>query len=97
MEIVWAVSLPALAVLLIALAILERVWRRIRREQKGTEPISGVAFEEFTSFLYGTKRVELDQRATQSLLREEQNDGAPPHQVDLDKGIAFLEQRDNKK
>jgi hypothetical protein len=97
MELTWGVSLPALVVLLIALAILERLWRRMRRAQKSGSPVSGVAFDEFTSFLYGTKRYELDQRATQSLIREEENDGAPPHQVDLDNGIAVLRQRDIKK
>lgn len=90
MEMLWGVSLPALAVMLIALAILERVWRRMRRAEKSGAPVSGVAFEEFTSFLYGTKRVELDQRATQSLIREEDQDGAPPNRVDLDRGIVIL-------
>jgi hypothetical protein len=91
----WGVSLPALAVLLIALAILERVWRRVRGERKSGD-VSGVAFDEFTSFLYGTKRVELDQRVTQSLMREEENDGAPPHQVDLDRGVVTLRPRDKE-
>jgi hypothetical protein len=92
----WGVSLPALAVLLIALAILERVWRRVRHERKSGD-VSGVAFDEFTSFLYGTKRVELDQRATQSLMREDEADGAPPRQVDLDRGIVTLRPRDTEK
>jgi hypothetical protein len=91
MEMLWGVSLPALAVMLIALAIMERVWRRMRRAQKTGTPVSGVAFDEFTSFLYGTKRVELDQRATQSLISEEDQDGAPPNRVDLDRGIVFLD------
>ena len=90
MELLWGVSLPALAVLLIALGILERVWRRIRRDKRIGAPISGVAFDEFTTFLHGSKRVELDQRATQSLMREEEQDGAPPHQVDLDRGVAVI-------
>jgi hypothetical protein len=91
----WGVSLPALCVLLIALAILERVWRRVRRERK-TGDVSGVAFDEFTSFLYGTKRVELDQRASQSLMREEEDDGAPPSRVDLDRGIVVMKPRDKQ-
>jgi uncharacterized protein DUF6191 len=84
-------------VLLVALAILERVWRRVRHGRKSGSPVSGVAFDELTSFLYGTKRVELDQRASQSLMREEENDGAPPHAVDLDKGVVVLRPRDKEK
>lgn len=90
MELVWGVSLPALVVLLFALAVLERVWRRVRRARKNDAPLSGVAFDEFTAFLHGTKRVELDQRATQSLMRAEEQDGAPPRQIDLDRGVVFL-------
>ncbi len=93
---VWGVSLPALVVLLIALGILERVWRRVRRQRKTGGDLSGLAFDEFTSFLYGTKRVELDQRATQSLMREEEDDGAPPNQVDLDRRVVTLRPRDKQ-
>lgn len=90
----WGVSLPALAVLLIGLAILELVWRRIRRSRKSGAPFSGVAFDEFTAFLQGGKRVELEQRVTHSLMREEEQDGAPPHLVDLDRGVVFLNRPD---
>ncbi len=53
--------------------------------------MSQATFEEFVSFLHGTKRVELAQRSTQSLMRQEQNNGAPPHHVDLNEGIAILD------
>ncbi|WP_243726598.1 DUF6191 domain-containing protein [Actinocrispum wychmicini] len=90
-------SLPALVFLLLALGVLERVWRRMRKTRKtGGLPVSGASFDEFTAFLYGTKRYELDQRATQSLMREEENDGAPPNQVDLDSGVVVLRQRDTR-
>ena len=90
----WGVSLPALAVLLFGLAVMELVWRRIRRQKKAGAPFSGVVFDEFTAFLQGSKRVEIDQRATQSLMREEDQDGAPPHLVDLDRGVVFLNRPD---
>lgn len=90
----WGVSLPALAMLLVALAIMELLWRRIRRSKKSGAPFSGVAFDEFTAFLHGGKRVELDQRVTQSLMREEEQDGAPPRLVDLDRGVVFLNRPD---
>lgn len=94
MEMVWGVSLPALVVLLIGLAVMELVWRRIRRSKKAGAPFSGLAFDEFTAFLHGSKRVEIDQRVTQSLMREEEQDGAPPHLVDLDRGVVFLNRPD---
>ncbi|WP_173125103.1 DUF6191 domain-containing protein [Kibdelosporangium persicum] len=87
-------SLPALALVLVGLAIMELVWRRIRRTRESGAPFSGVAFDEFTAFLHGSKRVELDQRVTQSLMREEEQDGAPPHLIDLDRGVVFLNRPD---
>jgi Family of unknown function (DUF6191) len=94
MELMWGVSLPALVVLLFALAVMERVWRRVRRTRDSAGPLSTVALDEFTAFLYGGKRVELDQRASQSLMREEEQDGAPPNRVDLDAGVVFLDRSD---
>ena len=90
----WGVSLPALVVLLIGLGIMERVWRLARRARKSGAPMSGLAFDEFTTFLYGSKRVELDQRATHSLMREEESDGTPPHQIDLDQRVMRLNRPD---
>jgi hypothetical protein len=93
----WAVSLPALVFLLLALGVLERVYRRARRTRGKGLPVSGVAFDEFTAFLFGTKRYELDQRATQSLMREEEGDGAPPNTVDLANNRVVMDMRDSKK
>lgn len=93
----WGVSIPLLVLLLIALALLERVYRRARRAQKdGGLPMSGVAYDELTAFLYGTKRNEIEERTTQSLMREDEEDGAPPNQVDLDGNRVIMRRRDTE-
>ncbi|MGI5218626.1 DUF6191 domain-containing protein [Nocardia sp. CA-290969] len=53
--------------------------------------VAAAGVEEITAFWYGTKRRELDQRAAQSMLREDHSDGAPPrNRVDLAQGRAVL-------
>ncbi|AHI01483.1 hypothetical protein KALB_8125 [Kutzneria albida DSM 43870] len=98
MAVLWAMSLPGLVVLLIVLAALERfgllfrgvTWLPWRRNRTGT-PIGGTAFDELHATLYAGKRAELAQRHTQSLLREEDEAGAPPStKVDLDSGMVSL-------
>ncbi|GAB3912958.1 DUF6191 domain-containing protein [Kibdelosporangium lantanae] len=91
----WGVSIPLLVLLLIALALLERVYRRARKAQKdGGLPMSGVAYDELTAFLYGTKRNEIEERTTQSLMAEDDEDGAPPNQIDLDGNRVIMKRRD---
>ncbi|MEV4310736.1 DUF6191 domain-containing protein [Actinocrispum sp. NPDC049592] len=88
----WVCSLPAIALGISFLALCERAWRRARRvRDTGTgTSLSAASFDEFIAFFYGAKRVELDQRATQSLLRDEETNGAPPNGVDLDAGVVVL-------
>jgi hypothetical protein len=90
MDILWVQTLPAIAIWLVLLAILERASRRIRRPRDAGTPMAAASFDEFVSFLYGTKRVELAQRSTQSLMRQEENTSAPPCQVDLTSGTAVF-------
>jgi hypothetical protein len=93
----WSVSIPLLVLMLIGLALLERVLSRARRAQKhGGMPMSGVAYDEFTAFLYGTKRHEIEERTTRSLMREDEEDGAPPNQIDLDGNRVVMRKRDTK-
>ncbi|GAB3892523.1 DUF6191 domain-containing protein [Kibdelosporangium lantanae] len=88
---VWVGSIVGVAVWLVLLAVLERAWRRARSPRDAGSPMSEAAFDEFVAFFYGSKRVELAQRATHSLMREDENNSAPPHKVDLDNGVAFLD------
>jgi hypothetical protein len=90
MAMVWAMSLPGLACLLVVLAALERLglwisgrswlpWRRT------SPPVSGIALDEVTALFYATKHHELEQRRSELILREDTGDGAPRAlRLDLD-------------
>jgi hypothetical protein len=85
-------SLPGLVVLLVVVAALERFglwasnhsWLPWRRDRHGT-PVSAAGFEELDAFMGAGKRHELDQRNHSLMMREDEDDGAPPAmRVDLD-------------
>ena len=97
MGLVWAMSFPALVVLLFVLAVLEVWGRRFlpwHRRGDGPRMASGVATEEVEAILGGTKQHELEQRQVQLMLVDDEADGAPPRtHVDLDAGkIVFRKQ-----
>lgn len=83
MGLLFALSLPGLVVLLIVLAAVER-WSR-----KDTQA-SAVGFEELDAFFSGGKRLELEDRKSQSLMRDEEESGA----LDLDGGGVRIVRRD---
>lgn len=94
-------SLPGLVVLLVVLAALERFglwagnrsWLPWRRKHVGT-PVSAAGFEELDAFFGSGKRHELDERNHSLVLREEDEQGAPPlMKVDLDGNRVVLGER----
>lgn len=90
MGMLFAMSIPGLAVLLLVLAAGERVWRAIRR-RKGHPVVSGAALDEFTTLFSGSKHIELRQRQVALTLGEDEESGAPPRgPVDLDSGTVRL-------
>ncbi|TNC27416.1 DUF6191 domain-containing protein [Amycolatopsis alkalitolerans] len=95
MGVVWALSIPGLVVGLFVLALLESAGARLNWlpwRRRSTRSAAGLANEELFSFLYGTKRVELEQRDIELVLPQREEDGAPPRSsVDLEAGVAFLE------
>ncbi len=87
---VWAMSLPGLVCLLVAVAALERLglwfggrswvpWRRHRTRAT----VSATAFDEVTALFYATKHHELEQRRTEFVLREDPG-AADPRRFRLD-------------
>ncbi|NUT94221.1 MAG: hypothetical protein HOY78_19590 [Saccharothrix sp.] len=93
MGMIFAMSIPGLAVLLVALAAGERVWRAVRR-RRGHPVVSRAAFDEFTQIMHGSKRIELDERQTELMRRDDEEDGAPPRgPIDLDSGAVRLTPR----
>ncbi|MFD9889492.1 DUF6191 domain-containing protein [Amycolatopsis sp. NPDC058986] len=88
MGLVWAMSIPALFVLLFVLAVLE-VWggKYLPWRRRSGRTAASVGTEEMVAFLYGTKRHELDQRQAEVMLVQSEDDGAPPRdRVDLESG-----------
>jgi hypothetical protein len=94
-------SLPGLVFLLVVVAALERFglwasnrsWLPWRRKREGT-PVSAAGFEEMDAFFGAGKRHELDQRYHSLMMREDEDDGAPPQmKVDLDGNRIVLRDR----
>jgi hypothetical protein len=82
-------SIPGMVLLLMAVAAFELAPRK-RRRRSGT-PVSATYVNEVTALFYGSKRMELDHRDSQSLMREEDAQGAPPTMgVDLGRGVVHL-------
>ncbi|MER5264451.1 DUF6191 domain-containing protein [Actinosynnema sp. NPDC002837] len=83
-------SIPGLALLLLALASGERLWKWVRRRQ-GHPVVSATAMDEFTTLFHGSKHIELEQRQVTLMLGEDEESGAPPRgPVDLDSGAVRL-------
>lgn len=88
-ETVLAWSVPGGTLLMVAVGVFE-LWRQRRRDKAGT-PLTATYINEFTAMFYGTKRMELDHRASMSMMREEESQGGPPPLgVDLDRGTVVL-------
>ncbi|GAB1508322.1 DUF6191 domain-containing protein [Actinophytocola sp. KF-1] len=101
MGVLWAMSLPGLVFLLVLVAALERFglwagnrsWLPWRRKRAGT-PVSAAGFEELDAFMGAGKRHELDQRNHSLMMRQDEDDGAPPAmEVDLDGNRIVLRDR----
>ena len=96
--VVWVVSLPALVVLLCALALVDQVllWlgkARILpwRHERGERRVSATGFEVLHAHLSVGKAHELKQRGTTLVLRDgEQADARPYSAIDLDAGTAVI-------
>ncbi|WP_163507580.1 DUF6191 domain-containing protein [Fodinicola acaciae] len=98
MYVVAALIIPSLVVLLLAVAVFERVtgrfgwapWRK-RGDGSGMSPLSTAGVEELESHFRGTKDFQRQMKQSSLMLREEESDGAPPRsRVDLDAGTANI-------
>lgn len=83
---------------LVVFAVLDRagLWahRRFRlpwRRDDAGRPLSAVAVGELDAFFHSTHRHRQDQRNSSLILRDEEDDGAPPrNKIDLDTGTAIV-------
>jgi hypothetical protein len=95
MGFVFAMTLPGLVLLLLALAAVDQLLLRTRG--RGIVPwrrdsqVSSTGFDLLHAALSPGKADELAQRRTEELVRDDEDDGAPPRsEIDLDAGIARL-------
>ncbi|MFE6050689.1 DUF6191 domain-containing protein [Kitasatospora sp. NPDC056446] len=62
-----------------------------RHDDPGERGVGATATEELHALLYAGKRVQLEQRRIELVLRDDENDGAPPRTgIDLDAGTARI-------
>ncbi|WP_416969049.1 DUF6191 domain-containing protein [Streptomyces sp. 4F14] len=99
MELVVFMTLPGLVIVLTAVAFADQLllragragllpWRNSARQGQ----ISATGFEQLHAALSPGKQHELKERQSSLVLRDDEEDGAPPHRttVDLDGGRAVV-------
>lgn len=92
-------TLPGLVILLTAVAFADQLMLRAGRagllpwrHSASTGQISATGFEQLHATLSPGKQHELKERQSSLLLRDDEEDGAPPNRttVDLDEGTAVV-------
>lgn len=84
-------TLPGLVVLLTILGVLEIVWSKRRHPAKHGTAMASTGFDILQEALYPSKKHEIEQREHESLMAEEDAEGAPPRsRIDLDSGTAHI-------
>jgi hypothetical protein len=91
----FALTIPGLAVLLVVLAVVERTASRLRRGsplfRERRHALSAAGTDVLSAALEPGRAVDVDQRLATEMMREDATDGAPPRsRVDLDAGVAHL-------
>ncbi len=95
MGLVFALTIPGLAVLLVALAVVEKLASQLRRRsplyRERRHALSAAGVDVFSAAMTPGKALDIDQRRATELMREDETDGAPPRsRIDLDRGVAHL-------
>ena len=84
-----AMTLPTLVLVLTALGVWEIV--RARRRGAGGSAMASTGFDILQEALYPSKRHEVEQREHESLLAEDDAEGAPPRsRIDPAAGTAHI-------
>ncbi|GIG63914.1 DUF6191 domain-containing protein [Phytomonospora endophytica] len=97
MSTLFAMSLPGLVVLLFVLAILDQIAVKAGRTKwipwrggKRAGQISATGFDQLHAAVVPGKDLELEQRRSTAMMREDEDSGAPPNGVDLDAGVFIV-------
>ncbi|HYN57364.1 MAG TPA: DUF6191 domain-containing protein [Motilibacterales bacterium] len=89
MEFLLAMTLPALVLVLTVLGVLDIL--RARGRGRHGSAMASTGFDILQQALYPSKKHEIEQREHESLMAEEDGQGAPPRsRIDLDKGTAHI-------
>lgn len=95
--IVFFMTIPGLAAGLVVLAAVDRfgVWLHGRSGlpwyRDGHRPAPAASFDELQAVFYSSTRHAIERRRAELMLRDGEQDGAPPHvHVDLDGGRAVI-------
>jgi hypothetical protein len=90
-------TIPGLAVGLVVLAALDRLglWAHGRSglpwHRDGRRPASAVGLDELQAAFHSGSRHAIEQRRLELVLRDDEQDGAPPRvRVDLDRGVVVI-------
>jgi Family of unknown function (DUF6191) len=92
----FALTLPGLVVLLVALGVAESLWSRPGRRspvfRRERHALSAGGLDVFSASLAPGRAVDLEQQRAREILRDDVDDGAPPYgRIDLDRGVAYLD------
>lgn len=97
MAVLFFMTIPGLAVVLVLLAALDRFGSWVHGRSglpwyhDGHRPGSAVGFDELQAALQSSTRHTIERRRLESVLRDDEHDGAPPHmRIDLDEGRAVI-------
>ncbi|WP_323184979.1 DUF6191 domain-containing protein [Kitasatospora purpeofusca] len=98
MALVFAMTIPGLVCVLVALSFVDQLALRARRSRlvpwRGTGregQISATGFEQLHAQFAAGKQHQLDERQSSLMLRDEEGEGAPPRtRVDLAGGVAVV-------
>jgi hypothetical protein len=64
---------------------------RFKRDAPGTRGVGATATEELHALLYPSKRIQMEERRIELVLRDDEHDGAPKKTgIDLDAGTARI-------
>jgi hypothetical protein len=96
--VLFALTLPGLVILLVAVAVAEQVWSRAGRRsplhRRRRHALSAGGLDVFSAALVPGRDADLEQQRAREIRRDDVEDGAPPYgRIDLDGGVAYLDPR----
>jgi hypothetical protein len=98
LDFVVLLTLPGLALLLLALAVAEQIAARTGRRgpvsRRRRHALSTASLDVFSVALVPGRDTEMEERQVREMTREDPGDGAPPRtRIDLDSGVVHIDRR----